>query len=682
MNNQLIPRQPEQIDPALVEEITQTSGVSALVARALIRRGVSSAEDAKRFLTPSAEELLDPYLLPDMARAVTRIREAIARKETICVYGDYDADGICSTAMLVKRLSALGARVQFYIPNRHSEGYGMNEEAVRELKTRDVSLIVTVDNGVSAFNEIALCGALGMDVIVTDHHSVGKVVPECVAVVAATRKDATYPNRYLCGAGVALKLIAALCDGAFSEEEFALAAVATIADVVPLMGENRAIVSLGLGHLSSVPGLAALLSAAGSSDSTLDEQTVSFLLAPRLNAAGRMASAMDGVELLLGTDPERARALAEQLNVYNQKRKESENAILEEAEHQLEAQGREGHVLLLTHPDWNPGVIGIVASRLCERFHLPVILFAQQDGVLTGSGRSIAGVDLFENLSVFSHLFVRYGGHARAAGVTIAAEKYEAFREQFIAHIEATYRPEDFFPSYPYDETLEFAELTTERVRELKQLSPYGEGNPEPVFRFNAVRFSSLRVIGKDEKHFSASAVQADRVLRVVAFNKSELLEPLTTAADWDFIGKPSINEYRGNATVELFWICANASTEKVAVFNAFFEQCLYNESCSEEQLHEWFLACRFPASLDVSDVRMRSFYRALQTAIAPQPRALHSLIRALKTEELLALCVFSQLSFFVFEPETCLVSFAGATQSRSLDESPLYRIVHKAQEA
>lgn len=682
MNNRLIPRQPEQIDPALMEQITEVSGGSALVARALVRRGVSSALEAQRFLQPSAEELLDPYQLPDMARAVTRIRVAIDRAETICVYGDYDADGVCSTAMLVKRLTLLGGHVQFYIPKRHSEGYGMNEEAVRKLKARGVSLIITVDNGVSAFNEIALCGALGIDVVVTDHHSVGKTVPECVAVVAASRKDAIYTNRYLCGAGVALKLIAALCDGAFSEEELALAAVATIADVVPLSGENRAIVSLGLPYLTSVPGLAALLHAAGFQDSVPDEQTVSFLIAPRLNAAGRMASAMDGVELLLGSDPERARELAEQLNLYNQKRKDAENAILEEAERQLEEQGREGHVLLLSHSDWNPGVIGIVASRLCERFHLPVILFAEQNGVLTGSGRSIEGVDLFENLSVFSHLFMRYGGHARAAGVTISAEQYESFRTQFIEHIESSYQPEDFYPSFPYDESLDFAELTITQVRALKKLAPFGEGNPEPVFRFNGVRFASLRAIGKDEKHFCASAVQGDRVIRVVAFNKSELLEPLTTAADWDFLAKPSINEYRGSETVELFWICANAASEKVTVFNAFFEQCLYNENCSEDQLREWFTACHFSTATGFGDVAMRNHYRTLQTAIAPQPRSLSSLIRTLKTEELLALCVFSQLSFFVYYPETQFVSFAGATQTHSLSESSLYRIVNKTQEA
>lgn len=681
MNNRLIPRQPEHADPALVEQITQTLNIPALAARALLRRGVTSAEEASRFLEPSIDELLDPYRLPDMARAVERIREAMERNETICVYGDYDADGVCATAMLVKRLSSLGARVQFYIPNRHSEGYGMNEEAVRRLKTRGVSLIVTVDNGVSAFNEIALCGALGIDVVVTDHHSVGKTVPDCVAVVAASRKDAVYPNRYLCGAGVALKLIAALC-GSFSEEELALAAVATIADVVPLAGENRTIVSLGLKSLSSVPGLSALLRAAGFQQTTADEQTVSFLIAPRLNAAGRMASATEGVELLLGTDPARAAALAEQLNQHNLERKNAENAILEEAERQLEVEGRTGRVLLLAHSDWNPGVIGIVASRLCERLHLPVILFAEQNGILSGSGRSIEGVDLFENLSLFSHLFVRYGGHARAAGVTIARERFDEFKRLFTAQIESAYQPSDFYPTYPYDEALPFEELTVDSVRALARLAPFGEGNPEPTFRFNGVRFASLRTIGKDDKHFCASAVQGERVLRVIAFNKSELLDPLATAADWDFIGRPAINAYRGSESVELFWICANASSEKITVFNAFFQQCLYNENCSEERLNRWYSSVRFPGSADFGDAAMRRHYRALQAALSQEPKTLDALIRSLKTEELLALCVFSQLSFFIFEPESRLVSRNDEAQMRTLQESALYRFVNKTQEA
>ena len=682
MNNRLIPWQPERMESGLVEEIAETFRVPVIVSRSLIRRGVTTAWEAGCFLNPTTDGLHDPFLLPDMERAVSRIRLAIERNESICVYGDYDADGICATAMLVKRLTSLCGRVSFYIPHRHSEGYGMNEQAVRTLKERGVSLLITVDNGVSAYNEIALCGALGMDVIVTDHHSVGKTIPECTAVVAASRKDAAYPNRSLCGAGVVLKLIMALCGGAFSEEELALAAVATIADVVPLTGENRMISALGLTFLTRVPGLAALLNAAGFQQNVLDEQTVSFLLAPRLNAAGRIAFATEGVELLIGTDLERAGAIAGQLNVYNQKRKDAENEILKEAERQLDATGREGHVLLLSHSDWNPGVIGIVASRLCERFHIPVILFAEQDGILTGSGRSIEGIDLFENLNLLSHLFVRFGGHARAAGVTIKKERFEEFKQLFTAQIEAKYRLEDFFPAYFYDEALTFQDLSPESVRALKRLAPFGEGNPEPVFRFNGVRFASLRTIGKDDKHFCASAVQGDRVLRVVAFNKSELLEPLATAADWDFLAKPAINEYRGNENVELFWICANASEGKITFFNAFFEQCLYNENCSEDALADWYRSSRFSEETDFGDSAMRKYYRVLQKALEKEPRTLDALIRELKTEELLALCVFSQLSFFIFYAESRLIAFNRDKQQRALDESKLYRIVNKLQEA
>ncbi|MBA4347600.1 MAG: single-stranded-DNA-specific exonuclease RecJ, partial [Clostridiales bacterium] len=611
-----------------------------------------------------------------------RVRRAIDDGEHICVFGDYDADGVCSTAMLVQRLRKMGASVEYYIPHRHTEGYGMSADAVRTLHGHGVGLIVTVDNGVSAFDEIALASALGIDVVVTDHHSVGKSIPECVAVVAASRKDSTYPNRYLCGTGVALKLIQALNDGAYTPEELALAAVATIADVVPLTGENRAIAACGLRHIQSLTGLSALLRAAGFNQSRVDEMTVSFMIAPRLNAAGRMATALEAVHLLLGEEIAHADEIAVTLNDYNQRRRDTENEILVEAERQIQSRGQIGRVILLVHESWNAGVIGIVASRLCEKYHRPVILFADQNGVLTGSGRSIAGVDLFENLSVFSHMFVRFGGHARAAGVTITNEKYEAFREAFERHIEESYRPEDFYPSFQYDETVKFGELTATRVKELRQLAPYGEGNPEPVFRFNGVRFASLRTIGKDDKHFCASAVQADQVMRVVAFNKSDLLEPLNTAADWDLLGKPTINEYRGSESVELFWICANASEEKVAFFNAFFTQRLYNGDCSDGKLTEWYCSHGTHFQIELDDVAMRKHYRRLQNTLNEGPVPLLSLIRALQSEELLALCVFTQLSFFAYDQETVLISQNSGCTPRTLGESPLYRILNDRQEA
>lgn len=682
MNNRMIAREPAFCDPALAETITSACNCSPLVARALIRRGVSSVEEALRFLNPKESDLLDPFLLPDMQLAADRIRHAIDENEHICVFGDYDADGVCSTAMLVQRLRKMGANVEYYIPLRHSEGYGMSADAVRQLKEHGIDLIITVDNGVSAYDEIALCGALGIDVVVTDHHSVGKTLPQCVAIVAASRKDATYPNRSLCGAGVALKLIQALNGGSYTPEELALAAVATIADVVPLTGENRVIAACGLKHIQTLTGLSALLRAAGFKQAQADEMTVSFMIAPRLNAAGRMASALEAVHLLLGEEIARADEIASTLNEYNQRRRDTENEILEEAERQITERGTISRVLLLTHEDWNAGVIGIVASRLCEKYHIPVILFADQNGVLTGSGRSIAGIDLFENLSVFSQMFIRFGGHARAAGVTIAKEMYETFRLAFEQHIEASYRPEDFYPSYQYDETVSFSELNVDRIKELRQLAPYGEGNAEPVFRFNSVRFASLRTIGKDDKHFCASVVQQDQVLRVVAFGKSELLEPLNTAADWDLLARPTINEYRGSESVELFWICANASEEKVAFFNAFFAQRLYNEDCSSGEIATWYGSHggHFHAELD--DVGMRKHYRRLQSALNEGPVSLAALIRALQNEELLALCVFTQLSFFVFDPDSGRVFLQNGCTPRTLGESPLYRMLNDRQEA
>jgi single-stranded-DNA-specific exonuclease len=581
-----------------------------------------------------------------MGKAVERIRRAIERQESICVYGDYDADGVCATAILTGRLRQMGARAGYYIPLRHSEGYGLSEQSVRKLKERGTELIVTVDNGVSAFDEIALCSALGIDVIVTDHHSVGKSIPECIAVVAASRKDSAYPNRYLCGAGVALKLIQALNDDAYSDAELAMAAVATIADVVPLTEENRILAACGLKYVDTVPGFAALLNAAAWKQARVDAQTVSFVIAPRLNAAGRMSTASAGVELLLGADEKQTREIAAQLNADNQARKDTENTILEEAKRQILEQGQAGHALILSHTDWNPGVIGIVASRLCEAYHIPVLLFAEKDGVLTGSGRSIEGVDLFENLSVFSDLFLRFGGHARAAGVTIRAEEFSRFKTAFMAHIEVKYKPEDFFPSFAYDETAALCEMTVEQIRELRLLAPFGEGNPEP------------------------------------AFGKSDLMEALQGASDWDLVARPAINRFRGMENVELFWVCANASEEKYHIFNAFFEQSLYNESCSDDKLTEWYFSSGGLEGSEADREAMRRYYRKLAERMSGGAQPLRLLIRELKSEELIALCVFAQLSFFIFDPKAKSVAIQANAKQHSLDESSLYRIIRRKQEA
>ncbi len=675
-------REPLLCDPALVSAIAEAEGVSALTARALIRRGVSSVEEAGRFLRPSELHFHDPYLLPDMERAVLRIRAAIAGGEPVCVFGDYDADGICAAAMLLGRLRALGANATCYIPLRGSEGYGLNEQAVRLIAGQGTRLLVTVDNGISAFDEIALSGALGMDVIVTDHHSAGKSVPSCTAVVSASRKDSTYPNPHLCGAGVAFKLIAALSDDAYSEAELALAAVATIADVVPLVGENRAIAACGLRQIAAVPGLTALLDAALWKQGRVDEQTVSFVLAPRLNAVGRMSAAMRGVELLSETEPARLKALAGELNKENQRRRDAEAAILEEARRRIAAGERTQRAIVLAHEGWNPGVIGIVASRLCETHHVPVLLFAGQEGVLTGSGRSIGRVNLYETLSRFSDRFLRYGGHARAAGVTMLEEEFGAFRAAFCAYLDESFTPADFEAAGDYEETLRLCALSLAQVKELARLAPFGEGNPELAFRFDGVRLVSPRTLGQEQKHLSASVVQDGEVLRAVAFGQGALLEQLKGEGAWELVARPSINAYRGSERVELLWSCANPSEEKNHFFDAFFGKTLYNECCSDDKLTEWYVSFDVGRHAVLDDEAMRRAYRALRTALAAGPMPLEQLIRTRSGEELFSLCVFAQLSFFTFDPDSGMMRHNAHRAPRALSDSSLYRLAHKNEEA
>ena len=458
-------------DGGLVSALTEGLGVSELTARALIRRGVDSHAAGEAFLRPSEEQLLDPYLLPDMDRAVARILLAVERGEQICVYGDYDADVVCATAILLRCLRSMGATAVPYIPSRQTEGYGMNPEAVRRLAGRYVKLIVTVDNGLSAFDEIALCSNLGVDVVITDHHSVGRELPACCAVVSASRRDSAYPNPYLCGAGAAFQLARALLPAADHRDDLALAAVATVADVVPLVGENRAIVALGLSGVPEQRGLAALLKVAGAQDRETDARTLAFTVAPRLNAAGRIGDAMRCVELLLTDEPRRAEQLAASLDEDNTARKTVEGEIFDAAATGLDTAAR---ALIACGEGWNPGVVGIVASRLCEKYHRPAILFSEKDGVLVGSGRSPAGIDLYRTLTGLSKYFIRYGGHARAAGMTLAAENYVAFRADFLKAMDG-YAESCFEPSYGYEEALSLPELSLPGVKELAMLAPFGE---------------------------------------------------------------------------------------------------------------------------------------------------------------------------------------------------------------
>jgi single-stranded-DNA-specific exonuclease len=653
-------------------------GISILTARALIRRGITDPASANEFLYPSASQLFDPFLLPDMTKAVERIRQAVAKQESICVYGDYDADGICATSILLNCLEAMQAICHAYIPSRHKEGYGLRESSVRTLCQQDVRLIITVDNGINAFYEVALAHELGMDVIITDHHSTDEQIPDCVAVVSASRKDSKYPNPFLCGAGVAFKLAQALMPSMDRRDAMAMAAVATVADVVPLTGENRAITALGLQQVDRNLGFHRLLEVAGWKGQPITSHSLAFMIAPRLNASGRIGNAMRGVELLRSKVSEEARLLAEQLDGDNAARKESENRILAEAQEQLQPEKR---AILIKGAGWNPGVIGIVASRLCEQYHRPVILFSENEGVLVGSGRSPDTINLYELLCRFSNLYQRFGGHARAAGVTMSVDRYEAFRDGMETAL-YEYAEACFLPRYPYEEVIELQDLTVPVINELELLAPFGEGNPEPVYLFQNTRLRSVSRIGTGGVHLCATVMQKSYARRLVAFRMGQYYEEMTSNCVFDVLAKPSVNRFRGREDVELN-LSAFARSETVQkLFDAIFENFMYNGTCTDDILAEWYsYMCQY--LMPVSSVSyMKEQYGIWRAKLRDEPVLLDSLLERETPDALVTLLVFVELKFVLADGKTRMLSMNPSLVSRDLMESSLYKLMLQGKEA
>lgn len=649
-------------DPESIRILCETLGIQPLTARALIRRGLEEPEDARLFMEPEPQTLFDPYDMHDMDKAVARLQSAIQTKENICIYGDYDADGICAVAILLDCFSSLTDRVTTYIPSRHMEGYGLNTAAVEELHAKGVDLIVTVDNGVSAFEEIALCTSLGMDVIVTDHHNLPDKLPSCDAVVL--------PPDDACGAGVALRLARALAGDERLDRWLPLAALASVADIVPLVGDNRTVVKRGLPLIEENTGLRALLRTARGKEGAVDATTLAFILAPRLNAAGRLGDAMRGVSLLLSADATAADALAAELNEANDERRRVEAKILSQAETMLaQGKGLYERAVLLRHADWNIGVVGIVASRLVETLHRPVILFCESpDDTLTGSGRSIGSVDLHEALAACAKHFIHFGGHAGAAGITMKREAYADFCQDFLAFLEAQYEPEDFSHVQAYDEMVRLEDLSLAAVSELQRLAPFGEGNPEPVYRLCGVRLSELKRMGKDEKHISARANQCKVSLRLVGFGFGERLTELKEAADWSILVRPAINAYAGMMSVELILVEA-APEEKL--FDDFFVKILYNEFCTGDC--DYFRAC-VGDGVSFDDAAMRRMYIELRVYIGTEGCTPVALLRQFDRESLCAFAVFLELGFFVFEEG--IIRVVPEAGQRALLESKVYRLL------
>jgi single-stranded-DNA-specific exonuclease len=524
-----------EAEPGRVAALSSALGISMPSARVLCARGFGEAAAARRFLAPSTADLHDPFMLADMRPAAARLAGAIERREPILLYGDYDVDGTSALVVLKKVLDLAGGIATCFVPHRIRDGYGMKSEAVEDAAALGVKLIVSVDTGIRAGQVVKHAAALGIDVIVTDHHLPEAELPPALAVLNPNRRDCTYPEKNLCGAGVALKLAEALMftlgwESARRERLvdslLKLVAIATVADVVPLTGENRVIVKRGLSGLDRVAnhGLRALLDVAGIEAGTSPSaRQVAFQIAPRINAAGRMASANDVIDLFTTGDAARARVIAAQLDELNKDRRETEDgirqAILEQCLAQPVTDG--DTALVFAGEGWHRGVVGIVASRVVERYHRPVFVLGLDDGVAYGSGRSIRAFHLLDALESMPELFTKFGGHRQAAGVTLDAARVDEFRERFRAFASGRLTVADFEPEIEVDAEIGFDEVTDQIVAELLNLAPFGFGNASPTLVVRGVEVAATPDI-KNDKHLFLRLKSQGRMLRAKAWNFAE----------------------------------------------------------------------------------------------------------------------------------------------------------------
>jgi len=516
---------PDEQVPALADAL----GVTPVFARLLCQRGLADPDAARRFLSPSLDHLHDPLGLPDMAAAVDRILAAVTSRDRIAIHGDYDVDGITSTVILRRTLELLGADVVHFLPERMRDGYGLHPPAIERLHAEGVRLIISVDCGTRSVGAAERARDLGVDLIITDHHEPEPVLPRALAVINPKRRDSSYPDQDLAGVGVALKLVQALCRRTGREHWLPafvkIAALGTLADVVPVRGENRVIAKLGLEMLSRGPhkvGLRALLEASGLTGKTIDTYQVAFVIAPRVNAAGRMSTPDIAARLLLAVDESMAdevRGLAEQLNEENQRRQQEEQRILAHARKVIETDPGVGSrsVLVVAGDGWHRGVIGIVASRLVEAFYRPVVVLSVDGEVAHGSCRSIPSFDMLGALERCGALLTRFGGHRLAAGLTMEAVRIQEFRAALADWGDSVLSPDDLRPRLRIDLPLRFGTIRGDLVAELEQLAPFGLGNPRPVFSAAGVELADRPRRIKD-RHLKMALRQDGRLFRAIAW--------------------------------------------------------------------------------------------------------------------------------------------------------------------
>jgi len=540
-----------QTNEEQIEELKSKYGLNELLATILSNRNITEEEQIRLFLNPTRNDFYDPYLITDMEIAVERIITAIENKEKVTIYGDYDVDGITSITVLKSFLKEIGLETSVYIPNRLDEGYGLNKNAIDKIAKDGCNLMITVDCGISGIEEIEYANSLGIETIVTDHHEPGNELPNAVAVIDNKRKDSKYPFRELAGVGVVFKLTQGLAKRLNLKEEAYLkyldiVCVGTISDIVPLVDENRVIAKLGLMLVKQTKniGLRSIINSSGYTK--IDSNTISFGVAPRINACGRMGKAKEALNLLLSTDIYEVNELTQKLNDHNKERQETEKAIFENAVEKIEKENLDQNkAIILGGENWHHGVIGIVSSKITDMYFKPSILLSfEEDGIGKGSGRSIPGFDLHEALMQCLDTIEKFGGHSMAVGITIRKDKLEEFRKEF-EEIAEKNEIDKIIPIINIDAKISLNEIDKEMVESIKQLEPFGEANKMPIFAFKNLKIDSIRALSGG-KHLKLTLKNNNNIINAIGFNIGHLAEEYLIGDKVDVAGVLEINTFGG----------------------------------------------------------------------------------------------------------------------------------------
>lgn len=546
-----------ETDENKIQEIEQKYQINQLLATILVNRNITEKEDIRLFLEPTRGDFHNPFLITDMEKAVERIIKAIENQEKVTIYGDYDVDGITSITVLKSFLQDRGLAVESYIPNRLEEGYGLNKQAIEKIAQNGCELMITVDCGISAIEEINYANSLGIETIVTDHHEPGNELPKALAVIDNKRKDSTYPFRELAGVGVVFKVTQAIgMKLGLKEEEYLkyldIVCVGTISDIVPLVNENRVIAKLGLMLIRQTKniGLRSIINSSGYTK--IDSNSISFGIAPRINACGRMGKAEEALELLMSKNYNQVSELTQRLNEHNRIRQETEKNIFENAVKQIEEEHLENNnAIIVGGHNWHHGVIGIVSSKITEMYFKPSILLSfEEDGIGKGSGRSIPGFDLHDALMQCMDTIEKFGGHSMAVGITVRKEKFKLFREEFEKIAEAAHIDE-IMPVIQVDSKIEIKDINKEMVESLKQLEPFGEGNRMPVFVFKNLKIDSIRALSEG-KHLKMTLKDNNTIINSIGFNLGHLAEEYRIGDKIDVVGVLEINSFNGVDSLQI----------------------------------------------------------------------------------------------------------------------------------